>query len=77
VLAEGTAALPEDSVLAAIQERKGFIDGVVISGGEPTIHKGLADFISKIKSLGLAVKLDTNGYKPKALKERFANKVLD
>jgi pyruvate formate lyase activating enzyme len=60
-----------------LKERKGLLEGVVICGGEPTIHKDLDAFIKKIKDLGYAVKLDTNGSNPAALKRLFRKKLLD
>jgi pyruvate formate lyase activating enzyme len=51
-------------VLDYLQKRRGFLDGVVISGGEPTLQKDLADFIRQIRDMGYLVKLDTNGLKP-------------
>ena len=47
-----------------LKTRKGKLDGVVITGGEPTLHKELKQFIKQIKSLGFLVKLDTNGTNP-------------
>lgn len=58
----------EDKILEKIIERKGFIDGVVITGGEPTIQKGLVDFCKRIKDGGFFVKIDTNGLLPDVLK---------
>src|SRR3989344_4141678 len=52
-----------------LRERKGLLEGVTICGGEPTINKDLPKFIEKIKNLGYAVKLDTNGTNPKMLKD--------
>jgi len=49
--------------------RKGMIDAVVITGGEPTLQDGLADFIKRVKDMGYLVKLDTNGTRPEVLKE--------
>jgi pyruvate formate lyase activating enzyme len=60
--------IPLDEVLAHLEEQKGWIDGVEVSGGEPTIHPGLADLIGVFRSCGLAVKLDTNGSNPGVLK---------
>ncbi len=57
----------EDEVIKTIIERKGFIDGVVITGGEPTIQEGLIDFCKKLKNISLLVKIDTNGYLPDVL----------
>lgn len=51
-------------ILAALAERKTFIDGVVVSGGEPTMDRGLPIFLKEVKALGLDVKLDTNGLAP-------------
>lgn len=49
---------------AFLEKHKGFIDGVVISGGEPTLQKDIKDYILRIKDMGYRVKLDTNGLKP-------------
>lgn len=56
--------ISEKTIFDFLEKRQGKLDGVVISGGEPTVHKGLADFARKIKERGFAVKLDTNGAKP-------------
>lgn len=60
-----------------LKERKNLLEGVVICGGEPTIHKDLPIFIKKIKKLGFSVKLDTNGSNPEMLKKLIADKLLD
>jgi pyruvate formate lyase activating enzyme len=60
-----------------LARRKAFIDGVVISGGEPTLDKGLLTLLSRIKGLGLLVKLDTNGLAPKVLKEAIWEGLVD
>ena len=52
-----------------LESRKGLLTGVVVCGGEPTIHPEIFDFLAKIKSFGFKVKLDTNGSNPEALKE--------
>jgi len=57
--------------------RKGLLQGVVVCGGEPTINKDLPEFLSEIKRRGFKVKLDTNGSNPTAIKELFANQLLD
>ncbi len=59
----------EDEILAYLSKRAGLIDGVVISGGEPLLQNDLIDFIKKVKQMGLAVKIDTNGYMPDRLKQ--------
>lgn len=58
-------------------QRRDFIDGVVITGGEPTLHPKLTDLIRKIKSLDLLVKLDTNGTDPEKLKDLIDHKLVD
>ncbi len=60
-----------------LKERIGKLDGVVICGGEPTINKELPNFIEKIKKMGFAVKLDTNGSNPKMLKDLVNAKLVD
>jgi pyruvate formate lyase activating enzyme len=60
-----------------LQTRAGRLDGVCISGGEPTLHQELADFVQAIKSLGLAVKLDTNGTRPEQLARLLDRQLLD
>ena len=56
---------------------KDFIDGVCVTGGEPTIYEDLLDFIKKIKELGFLVKLDTNGSKPRMIKKLIDEKLVD
>ena len=60
--------ITEEEFFDFLSARKGKLDGVCITGGEPTLHTDLPDFIRKIKALGFRVKLDTNGYRPEALK---------
>lgn len=67
----------EEDVFNFLRERQGLLDGVVICGGEPTINKELPQFIQKIKNLGFAVKLDTNGSNPKVLKDLVNGKLVD
>ena len=67
----------EDIVLSKINERKNFIDGVVITGGEPCIQSGLIAFIEKIKAFGFAVKLDTNGSRPDIIELLISEKMVD
>ena len=67
---EGMQFIPEEEVLDYLQEKRKMIDGLVITGGEPTIHKDLGDFIKKVRDLGVSVKLDTNGSSPETV-ERF------
>ncbi len=66
-----------DDVLSYLTRRKGVLDGVAITGGEPLLQKGLKDFIRQIKALGLSVKLDTNGYLPERLKDIVESGLID
>jgi pyruvate formate lyase activating enzyme len=60
--------LAEEDVLAFLRKRAGMVDAVVVTGGEPTLQKDLAVFLSKAKALGYRVKLDTNGSDPDAVR---------
>ena len=57
----------ERTVLQFLKKRQGILDGVAITGGEPLLHRDMADFLRKIRELGYAVKLDTNGSFPERL----------
>ncbi|MEZ4525186.1 MAG: anaerobic ribonucleoside-triphosphate reductase activating protein [Desulfobacterales bacterium] len=57
--------------------RRGFLDGVVISGGEPTLHRDLPDLCQKVKAMGYPVKLDTNGSRPEVLASLMEKKLVD
>ncbi|MBR3685268.1 MAG: anaerobic ribonucleoside-triphosphate reductase activating protein [Clostridia bacterium] len=76
VKAEGDN-ISEEEVLAYLKKRQGILDGVVITGGEPTIQKDLKEFIIKIKNLGYKVKLDTNGYHPEVLEDLLNDGLVD
>lgn len=67
----------EKDFLKFLNERVGFLDAVVISGGEPTLHDDLLKFCERIKVLGFYVKLDTNGTNPGILQELIDNSLLD
>ena len=70
-------SMPKDDVLSFLRKRKGTLEGVVITGGEPTLHLGLIDFMAEIKALGYKIKLDTNGTKPKVLQEAIERQLVD
>ena len=72
-----TPELPSEEVLAFLRSRKGLLDGVVLSGGEPLLQTGAADFLREVKSLGFAVKLDTNGCYPEALAAILEEGIVD
>ncbi len=68
----------EHEVYAFLESRKGFLDGVVISGGEPTLYdKELMGLCEKIKSMGYPVKVDTNGSRPAVIQELISRKLVD
>jgi len=69
--------LSEKEVLDFLQKRKAFLDGICITGGEPTIHRDLDEFIKKIKKMNLKVKLDTNGTNYQMLKKLINEKLID
>ncbi len=74
---EDETTISEEYVISYLEKRKNVLDGVVISGGEPTIHKELEEFIVKIKNLGYKVKLDTNGYNPVMLESLIIKGLID
>lgn len=69
--------IPLDSVLAFLKKRSGLLDGVCISGGEPTLHHDLPELIRQIRDLGYLVKLDTNGTNPEMLQALLEADLLD
>lgn len=69
--------VPEEEFFHFLSSRRGKLDGVCITGGEPTLQADLPDFIAKIKALGFLVKLDTNGYRPDVLKALLDAQLLD
>lgn len=73
----GTDAISEDEVFAFLKKRQGLLDGVAITGGEPLLTKEIDTLLEKIKALGYAVKLDTNGSFPAKLRELIDRKLVD
>ena len=75
---DGSAdSIPLDDFLAFLDSRRGRLQGVCISGGEPTLHHDLPELIREIKSRGFAVKLDTNGTNPEMLSSLINNGLID
>ncbi len=76
-LAHGRADVPVGAVFDYLSRRRGWLDGVVVTGGEPTVHAGLPDFIRRVKALGYRVKLDTNGTNSVMLERLLADRAVD
>lgn len=74
---EKVPVIPEEEVFAHLEKRKGILDGVCITGGEPTLQPDLEDFIRRVRELGLKVKLDTNGYRPEVLMDLCKKGLID
>ena len=74
---EGAFIYDEDEVFRFLEKRQGLLDGVVITGGEPTLHTDLPSFCRRVKALGYPVKLDTNGSRPVVLKNLIEEKLVD
>lgn len=69
--------IPEDEVIAYLEKRRGILEGVCVTGGEPTLQKDLGEFLGKLKSMGYLVKLDTNGSRPQVLRSLLEAGLLD
>lgn len=71
------AIMEDDKLLIFLQGRKGLLDGVAITGGEPMLRKDLPDFLRKIRELGYKIKIDTNGNHPEMLKSIVGDGLAD
>lgn len=69
--------ISQDKILDFLKKRKGILDGVCITGGEPTLQKSLPDFLYKIRELGYEIKLDTNGSHPQMLQSLWDNGLVN
>lgn len=74
---ETAEEIPESDIFAFLESRVGLLDGVTITGGEPTLHDDLPSFIARIKKLGFLVKLDSNGTNPDMLRRLIDWKLVD
>jgi len=74
---EDTPQLTEEAFFAFLERRRGKLNGVCITGGEPTLHADLPGFVDRIRALGYAVKLDTNGSNPEMLGRLLETSSLD
>ena len=72
-----TPILATDEVLSYLKKRQGILDGVCVTGGEPTLQVDLPDFLRRLKEMGYAVKLDTNGTSPEVLRHLIAERLVD
>jgi pyruvate formate lyase activating enzyme len=70
-------SIPLDAVTGYIDRQKGWIEGVVIGGGEPTLHDGLPELIAELRRHGVAIKLDTNGTRPDMLERLLADGLVE
>ena len=73
----GEELMTDDAFFSFLDSRKGLLDGVCVSGGEPTLMPGIGEFLRSIKDRGFAVKLDTNGSRPDALKALVEEGLVD
>ena len=69
--------IPEEEILAFLRKRRGLLEGVAITGGEPLIQKDIAAFLSKVKDMGYRIKLDTNGNHPEELRTLIKSNLVD
>lgn len=74
---QGQKPITEERIISFLKKRKKLLDGLSISGGEPTIQPGLKSFIKRVKELGYLVKLDTNGTNPEIVKDLISEKLID
>lgn len=68
LIANPETLMEESELLAFLEKRRGLLQGVCVTGGEPTLHPDLPQLLQKIRDLGYSVKLDTNGYRPEVLR---------
>jgi pyruvate formate lyase activating enzyme len=74
---EGEPSIPVEEVLTFLKKRQGILEGVCVTGGEPTLYSDLPDLLAKIKALGYPVKLDTNGSRPDVVKALVSEGLID
>ena len=77
VLSSPEPAMRDEEFFSFLKKRKGLLDGVCITGGEPTLRRDLPDFIRRIRDMGYLIKLDTNGSNPAMLEKLLEEKLLD
>lgn len=77
VEAPGDPVMKEEKLFDFLEKRKGVLDGIVVTGGEPCLRKDLKEFLGRIKDMGYSVKLDTNGNHPQALEDIICSGIVD
>jgi len=73
----GNQTYDEEEILEYLNKRKGILDGICVSGGEPLLQVGLDSFLEKVKNMGVSVKIDTNGSFPSRLKTLVLKGLVD
>ncbi len=69
--------ISQDEILSYLKKRRGVLDGISVTGGEPLMHQGIGEFLKEVKELGYDVKLDTNGSFPQKLRELVSASLVD
>ena len=77
LLGDGDEVMTVAGLLAFLQKRQGILEGVCVTGGEPTLHPELPALLGEVRALGYAVKLDTNGYRPEILEAVLDQGLVD
>ena len=77
LLTDAEPVMTPEELLAFLKKRQGILEGVCITGGEPTIHPELPELLRTVKALGYPVKLDTNGYRPQSLRALLKEGIVD
>lgn len=77
IVLEPVEGISRDELMSFLKKRRGVLDGVCVTGGEPTLHHDLLDMLEEIKALGLLVKLDTNGTNPGMIEDAVSGKLVD
>ena len=76
-IVNGDESIDPETVFQYLQKRKGIIDGVCVTGGEPLIHQDIIPFLQEIKQIGYSIKLDTNGSNPETLQKILTQNIID
>jgi pyruvate formate lyase activating enzyme len=69
--------MEEEAVFRFLESRRAFLEGVVVSGGEPTLHPDILSFCERVKEMGYSLKLDTNGSRPQVIEHLIENGLVD